>query len=213
MFKRVTISLLVCLALLTIAVGCAPTSSGETAETPETDLEATIKVPATPTSGEAVWFHFQLPGGRSGVGVGWGREGQAFAPYMPTWLPEGLDLALNGGSTAPGAEYFEFEFHPVPSRKGDDRFIRLIEGVGEAVPGLPEGRGATANGQRAVLTRELSSRHEIQSDPPTPAGARLLAWYIGEVKIELVSNLIEPEMIAVAESLVPMEEGKGEWQR
>jgi hypothetical protein len=38
----------------------------------------------------------------------------------------------------------------------------------------------------------------------------LLAWYIGEIKIELVSNLPESEMIAVAESLVPMQEGRGD---
>lgn len=157
------------------------------------------------------WFHFRLPGGRSGVGVGFGGERQAFAPYMPTWLPDGLDLGLTGGSTAPGAEYVEFEFHPMPRRKGDERFIRLVEGKGEAVPGLPEGREVMVGGQRAVFTSELSDRHEIQSDPPTPAGARLLAWYMGEVKIELVSNLAESDMLAVAESLVPMEEGKGEW--
>ncbi len=154
------------------------------------------------------WFHFQLPGGRSGVGIGFGGERQAFTPYMPSWLPEGLDLGLTGGSTAPGAEYVEFEFHPMPRRKGDDRFIRLVEGKGEAVLGLPEGREVTVNGQWAVFTSELSDRHEIQVDPPTPAGARLLAWYMGEVKIELVSNLSESEMIAVAESLVPMEEGE-----
>jgi hypothetical protein len=38
----------------------------------------------------------------------------------------------------------------------------------------------------------------------------VLAWYVGEIKMELVSNLPEEEMVAVAESLVPMEEGKGE---
>lgn len=156
------------------------------------------------------WFHFQLPGGRSGVGIGFGGARQAFTPYLPTWLPEGLDLGLNGGSTMPGAEYVEFEFHPMPRRKGDDRFIRLVEGKGEAVPGLPEGREVMVHGQRAVFTSELSDRHEIQVDPPTPAGARLLAWYMDEIKIELVSNLPESEMIAVAESLVPMEEGIGQ---
>jgi hypothetical protein len=156
------------------------------------------------------WFHFQLPGGRSGVGIGFGGARQAFTPYLPTWLPEGLDLGLNGGSTMPGAEYVEFEFHPMPRRKGDDRFIRLVEGKGEAVPGLPEGREVMVHGQRAVFTSELSDRHEIQVDPPTPAGARLLAWYMDEIKIELVSNLPESDMIAVAESLVPMEEGIGQ---
>jgi len=156
------------------------------------------------------WFHFQLPGGRSGVGIGFGGARQAFTPYMPAWLPEGLDVGMSGGTTAPGAEYVEFEFHPMPRRNDDDRFIRLIEGVGEAVAGLPKGREVTINGQRAVFTSELSERHEIQVDPPTPAGARLLAWYVGEIKMELVSNLPEEEMIAVAESLVPMEEGKGE---
>ena len=60
MFKRVAISLLVCLALLTMAVGCAPTPSGETIEPPETELEATIEVPATLSSGEAVNLRFTL---------------------------------------------------------------------------------------------------------------------------------------------------------
>jgi hypothetical protein len=41
----------------------------------------------------------------------------------------------------------------------------------------------------------------------------VLAWYIGQVKIELMSNLPESEMLAIAESLVPMEGGKGEWNR
>jgi len=60
MFKRVAISLLVCLALLTIAVGCASTPSGETIEPPETELQATIEVPATLSSGEAVNLKFTL---------------------------------------------------------------------------------------------------------------------------------------------------------
>jgi hypothetical protein len=64
MFKKVTISLLICLALLTTAVGCAPTSSGEAAESPVSEatptLEATIEVPATLTSGEVVKLRFTL---------------------------------------------------------------------------------------------------------------------------------------------------------
>jgi peptidyl-Lys metalloendopeptidase len=60
MFKRVAISLLSCLALLTIAVGCGPTPSGETIEPPETELEATIEVAATLSSGEAVNLKFTL---------------------------------------------------------------------------------------------------------------------------------------------------------
>jgi hypothetical protein len=60
MFKRHTISLMVCLVLLSLTVGCAPTSSGEAAETPTTDLSATIEVPATLTSGEAVRLRFTL---------------------------------------------------------------------------------------------------------------------------------------------------------
>ena len=154
------------------------------------------------------WFHFRFPGERSSIGLGWGGDARAFRPYVPSWLPEGLDVGLNGGTSEPGAEYVEFEFHPMPRRKGDERFIRLIEGKGEAVPGLPEGREFTIHGQPAVFTDELNDRHQVQVDPPTPAGARLLAWYIGEIKIELVSNLSEAEMIAVAESMVPMEEGK-----
>jgi len=160
-----------------------------------------------------MWYHFRFPERQSSVGVGWGGDSEAFPPYMPTYLPNGLDIALSGGSTAPGAEYWEFEFHPTPRRKGDDRFIRLIEGVGENVPGLPEGREVMVGDQPAVWTSDLEPRHEVTSDPPTPASAQVLSWYIGEVKIELVSNLPESEMIAVAESFVLMQEGRGDLPR
>ena len=60
MFKRVAISLPVCLALLIIAAGCAPTPPGETIPPPKTELEATIEVPATLSSGEAVNLRFTL---------------------------------------------------------------------------------------------------------------------------------------------------------
>jgi hypothetical protein len=85
--------------------------------------------------------------------------------------------------------------------------------MGENVPGLPAGREARVGDQVAVWTNDLEPRHEIASDPPTPAGARVLTWTIGEVKIELVSNLPESEMIAVAESLVRMHEGRGDLPR
>jgi hypothetical protein len=69
MFKRVAISLLVCLGLLITAVGCAfwaseveapETSSGEVVESPETELGASIEVPATLSAGGAVNLRFTL---------------------------------------------------------------------------------------------------------------------------------------------------------
>lgn len=159
------------------------------------------------------YYHFRFPDRKSGVGVGWGGDRESFPPYLPTYLPDGLDIVLSGGTSAPGAEGWEFEFHPRRRRKGDERFIRLIERAGENVPGLPEGREVRVGDQAAVLASDLEPRHEVSSDPPTPAGARVLAWTIGEVKIELVSNLPESEMIAVAESMVRMQEGRGDLPR
>ena len=66
MSERITISLLVCLMLLVIPIGCAPTSLGEAGEAtgatemPETDLVARIEAPAVLASGEAVNLSFTL---------------------------------------------------------------------------------------------------------------------------------------------------------
>jgi hypothetical protein len=63
MSKIITISLLVCLTLLVIPIGCAPTSLGEETEAtqmPETDLMARIEAPSVLPTGEAVKLSFTL---------------------------------------------------------------------------------------------------------------------------------------------------------
>ena len=99
MVKRFALITLLALALLTGFAAAIPSVRAQVQER----IEA--------------WFHFQLPGGRSGVGIGWGEGERAFPPYLPEWLPEGLDLGLTGGTTVPGAEYVEFEIHPMPRRR------------------------------------------------------------------------------------------------
>lgn len=63
MSKGITISLLVCLTLLVIPIGCVPTSLGETTKAtqmPETDLMARIEAPSVLPTGEAVNLTFTL---------------------------------------------------------------------------------------------------------------------------------------------------------
>jgi hypothetical protein len=60
MSKRIAVSLLICLALPAIAAGCAPTSWGQTPQTPTSDLQAAIEAPATLPSGEVVKLRFTL---------------------------------------------------------------------------------------------------------------------------------------------------------
>lgn len=63
MSKGITISLLICLTLLIIPIGCAPTSLGEATEAtqmPETDLMARIETLSVLPTGEAVDLSFTL---------------------------------------------------------------------------------------------------------------------------------------------------------
>jgi hypothetical protein len=60
MSRRGTSSLLVCLVLLTTAVGCGAPSSTEADESTGTDLDARIEAPATLTTGETMIVRFTL---------------------------------------------------------------------------------------------------------------------------------------------------------
>ena len=90
----------------------------------------------------------------------------------------------------------------------------------------------TVNGQKGVLVTGLEGMFEYGFRIPegahvetlgTPPAERdphhgaiaytdgqRLTWYAGNVKVEMLSNLPEEEMLKIAESLVPAEAGEGE---
>ena len=181
--------------------------------------------------GEAIarWFHFhheyEVPGGEVAVEM-WGQA--EFTPLYPTYLPSGVRHFLEGN----------VKDKPEALRQvygSEDWFVEIIQTKALADRALPTGREVTVNDQQGVLVRGLSGAFElipeikveevkvIGTPPATPIGIRRLSgisipyddgkrliWYVGDVRLEMLSNLPEEEMLKIAESMVPAEAGEGE---
>jgi len=171
------------------------------------------------------WFRFKSPGGGYEVALSGPAE---FAPLHPTYLPAGLQgLGIVGSVSEAGS--IELAYH------NDEQFVSITQSEAPDDKALPAGREVTINGQPAVLVTGLEGDHEYGFRIPenavvktygtldTPPAERdphhgtiaytdgkLLTWYAGDVKVEMLSNLSEEEMLKIAESLVPAEAGEGE---
>ncbi|MCK4451307.1 MAG: hypothetical protein KAX26_12015 [Anaerolineae bacterium] len=172
------------------------------------------------------WFRFKSPGGEYEVALSGPAE---FAPLHPTYLPAGLQSGGGGISvseTGGGSESVELTYH------NDEQFVTIIQSKVPADEMLPTGREVTVNGQPAVLVTGLEGAFEygfrIPEDaqvetfgtpPAEPApyhgtiaytDGKRLTWYVGDVKVEMLSNLPDAEMLKVAESMMPAEAGESE---
>ena len=172
------------------------------------------------------WFHFKSPGGEYEVALSGPAE---FTPLHPTYLPAGLQSGGGGISvseTGGGSESVELTYH------NDEQFVTIIQSKVPADEMLPTGREVTVNGQPAVLVTGLEGAFEygfrIPEDaqvetfgtpPAEPApyhgtiaytDGKRLTWYVGDVKVEMLSNLPDAEMLKVAESMMPAEAGESE---
>ena len=158
------------------------------------------------------WFSFSSPDGESEAAIG---GFTAFTPYHATYLPEGFQQSLLGTTTSivPEMESLEIGYD------SDDQFIILVQSKGEAVTELAPGKISNVNEFRAIFIPSFaSSRQEfVEKRPSVPTvtnysyeNTNLLSWFIGEIKIELFSNLPLEEMLKVAESLEPMLASEGE---
>lgn len=171
------------------------------------------------------WFHFKSPGGEYEMALGGSME---FAPLHPTYLPAGLQNLGSGMISAVSGESAPIEL----SYYNNEQFVTITQTRAPADRTLPAGQEVTANGQPAVLVTGLEGTFEyglrIPEDavvetfgtPPAEPyrdhgtiayidGKRLI-WYVGDVKVEMLSNLPVEEMLRIAESLVPAEAGEGE---
>lgn len=170
------------------------------------------------------WFRFETPGGRYGVVLSGPAE---FTPLRPTYLPAefqssggGISVATRGESECIGLTY-----------QNDDQFVVITQTGPQADKALPAGREITVNGQPAVLVTGLEGTFRfgpcipergqvvVIGTPPAEfphhesiayTDGKQLTWYAGDVKIEMLSNLSEEEMLKIAESMVPVEAGEGE---
>ena len=148
------------------------------------------------------WFSIELPNGGMG-----GSMPSGFTPLYPTYVPAGSTGSGIGGcinereTESLGLEYYFGE-----------QFATFCETEAPADKSLPAGQETTVNGQPAVLETGLEGTAGFGMNIAYTDGKRL-TWYVGEVKIEMLSNLPLEEMLKIAESLVPVEAEEGEMPR
>ncbi len=160
----------------------------------------------------STWFSFTNPDGKSGGAIG---GFTAFNPYHATYLPEGFQQSLLGGTTSmmPEIESLELGY------SFDEQFIILVQSKGSGVTGLPMGENVHVDTNPAVfIPSYATSQQDLVEKRPTIStdtsfayeNTNLLTWFIGEIKIEMFSSLSKAEMLRVAESLEPMRAAEGE---
>lgn len=171
-----------------------------------------------------VWFRFETPGGHGEVAIS-GTAG--FVPLHPTYLPAAFQtLGFVIGSVSGESDSIELIY------RSEQQFLTLTQTEVSGDKALPAVREVTVNGQPAILVTDLEGTFEVGH--PIQEGARVEAfgtppaesvpyhgtiaytdgkrftWYAGDIKIEMLSNLSEEEMLRIAESMAPAEAGEGE---
>jgi hypothetical protein len=169
-------------------------------------------VSANVVSWVGTWFSFSSPDGKNFSAIG---GFTAFTPYHATYLPKGFKHSGIGTATGwPDYEALELTY----DRKGG-QFFTLLESKGGEAQGLPAGEDVYIGESPAVFIPSFAtSSTELVSKKPglsivtdfDYSQTNLLTWFIGEVRIEIFSNLSKSEMVKIAESLAPMQTGEGE---
>ena len=128
-----------------------------------------------------------------------------FTPLSPAYLPAGFDGVKGTGMRVDPDPELELTY------ADGQQFVVITQSEATDAP-LPDGREVAVNGQPAVLVDGLEGAVPIPGPEDTSTaytdGIRL-TWYGGDLKVEVLSNLPEAEVLRIAESLVPAETGEG----
>jgi len=168
------------------------------------------------------WFRarWEVPG--MGMEIAGTQPG--FTVLVPSYLPDvsGSASQMVGMVTA-GDDASMSNFFGDP----DGQWLQIIQGPAPADKSLPEGQEVIIGVQKGVLIAGLSGTIEFgladlenvavegmlsEHRPESFAyqNANQLVWYVGDTRIELLSNLSVEEMLKVAESFQPAEVTEGE---
>lgn len=160
------------------------------------------------------WFRIEVRGGEVVM-----SGSAAFRPLRLTYLPAGLQLQSSGFSNKVSGESASIEL----TFRSADQFVAITQTRAPADRTLPAGQKMTVNGQPAVLVTGLEGTSEVRipegaqvetfGTPPAEIAytdGKRLTWYVGDVKVEMLSNLSVEEMLKIGASLVPAEAGEGE---
>ncbi|NIM93534.1 MAG: hypothetical protein GTO18_07465 [Anaerolineales bacterium] len=159
------------------------------------------------------WFSFISPDEESRGGIG---GFTAFTPYHATYLPDGFQHSLLGGTTSVSPEWDAIEI----GYDHNEKFIMILQSKGVGVTGLPTGESKFVRGEPAVFIPFFAtSQEELSERRPEISivtnydyeNTHLLAWFLGDIKIEVISNITLEEIFKVAESLEPMYVSEGEF--
>lgn len=171
------------------------------------------------------WFRFGGPAGGDEVSFSLATE---FTPLRPSYLPSGFEtMAVGLNPQGASLRYWN-------KSTGQILLIDETLMVGDKAP-LPVGKELTLNGQPAVLIEGLSGDLTFVQLTPTPASpalsppqtteaqplealnvnegveivkytnAKQLTWDIGNLRIQIISNLPLEEILKIAESFVSAE--------
>jgi hypothetical protein len=178
-------------------------------------LALVVAIPTVRAKVEAwagTWFSFSSPDGENFSAIG---GFTAFTPYHATYLPKGFKHSGIGTATGwPDYEALELTY----DRKGG-QFFTLLESKGGDAQGLPSGEDVSIGESPGVFIASFAtSSTELVSKKPglsivtefDYSQTNLLTWFMGDVRIEIFSNLTKAEMVKIAESLAPMQTGEGE---
>lgn len=174
-------------------------------------------------NGQTAAFSFVTPHSR--VTVEFISNGPwGFVPLNPTYLPRGEWVSVPDAykDESTGIETLKLTINK------ENQFIILTERKMMSGETLPNGKGVSVKNQPAVLATQLSGEIEagIPLDKnggvlPEPNGQiRLnpiqykdgvrLTWQIGEIRLEILSNLPQKQVLKIAASLQPVETGPAE---
>lgn len=168
------------------------------------------------------WFRFESPGGGGEVSIPGSVE---FTPLRPAYLPAGFQaMAVGLNPEAASLNYWN-------STTGQILLIDQLRLSPDDNRSLPSGQRVTINGRPAGLITGLEGNVTFVFLSPTPAApitppddsalepitasgetvsyrdGNQLVWYVGDIRVEMVSNLPVEEMVKIAESMIPAEEG------
>ncbi len=168
-------------------------------------------------------FYFGSPSGKVTVGLisngPWG-----FVPLSPTYLPRGdwVTVPDSFKDEATGVEALKLTINE------GDQFVILTQSKALLGEPLPDGEQVSVHDRPAVMVTGMSGEAEagIPLDEnggvlPEPSGLiRLypiqytngvrLTWQLGEIRLEILSNLPVKQVMKIAASLRPVETGPAE---
>ena len=166
-----------------------------------------------------------LPAGFQSMAVGFNNESASLSYWnsatnqilvIDEWLtysddrplPAGAEVTVNGQQAAlitglEGSVTLTL-LSPTPEPLHSESPARVEGSVSVKVP-YPTPTIVSDSSDQATLV-PVSPNH-LQAETVSYTDGRRLVWYVGNIRIEMLSNLPAEEMLKIAESMVPAEEG------